>query len=272
MKKFCLLQHAGKNRSIKSEKHGPAVRILGFVDSLDEVDTDKYDADVIGEVLLHRTNTWKLISDMGAVVREKETAEHIYRKNQEEHERSKKQIQERIEQMRDANAAPNDDATAPNAVANIVDDGECKTKNDDPHAVDVLPAEFKTHGQAFAAVGVLHDPTPPAEDPSRCIVTFYGSRPTEEECRRFVDDELVKMHPDVDVFVVNMYTWLYTNFVKDRNNFIKTRGAGSFSYNNVDGEESILTRFMKYQMEEEQKCKSFSARNPDNVTTLEATV
>ena len=247
-----LLQQAGCSRPIRS-KHGPAFRILGFFEEVDDIDIPQYQS--LGELFIATEGDWRYIGDEPTtdikmeIKIAKDVLSSFETSEQDRQNRLDSRIANDHTQITEGNnkvsgsddtdvhigqeALPSGDTTEANndtSEANNVTDEQALIK-----CPGVLSAQ-SVRGQNYAVVGIITH-----ED--KALMKPMGTRDTEDQCIMLMN-VLAKKNDSVDYYVVQMYEWCYiSTIIANRCN-----GKISFKYR-----EEQLNDIMQHAASEEVK-------------------
>ena len=231
-----VIQQAGRRMAIRS-RHGPAVRLLGFVDSID--DPTVYAG--LGEVRMHPTGAWKLLADAPC---DDENEIAIVRATLDAYvadiDDGKVEFEERCDYIRTHNALPDDAPVNPEDTSVNVEEA-IGTRQCNPAAAPV----HERRGQQFAALGVVNHA-------QGVLVLPLGAHDSEAACNEWIRETLADRYPAFDIMCVQMYEWVFPHTLRER----RCTAAIPFRYGGVDGDR--LTELMQYQVDEETKADTFT--------------
>ena len=218
-----LIQQAGSGQRIHSSR-GVAIRLLGFVDNVDDVDFSP--CGNWGDIGAHASGTWKLLLESPMESGEVELIAGLLQDYNETYNNKKDRLDARVRESVETQNDPlyGDGESKGESRERKGDEwnecnerkgegcdewNECEGKRSDRKGVKCvdIPSAWEMRSQRYAAIAILiHN--------GHTLVCPFGARGTLDECREYVDGTVSRAYPQYDIFCVDMYEWLYPHVIK----------------------------------------------------------
>ena len=246
-----IFQLAGQHRNIGSEEY--AIRILGFVDSVDEVDLDTYAT--LGELLLGQLEAFSLCDDDDDPIKTIETVLCDYERTCDTDEQTIRDRAEKAETEAETGAeteaktpkSPVDTGSAETEAETTADTGaetkaETKAESNDP-------VEMRRDGQSFAVITVV-------QHQGKTLFMPLGAFDTDDGAYEFMTEVASLKYPRFNLYCVEMYRWVSLKGLCDTKPSLDT----PFSYADFNGNGDEMKDMLTKQLQHAKKVEMFKKK------------
>lgn len=201
---FALINVGHRELSIHSDS--AAFRILGFFETVQDAVShfQKQKCLQKTETGVHRSHAWKLIAPKKpeSVAKEVRRVGEILNSNRAKNEADKKEFLSRKSgEVSKKSIEDQLGLNEPDPITHSKADSKTDLiEHNAPQAV-----ELEVPSQKYAAVGLVRG------DLDDATVCFFGAFSVETEARRYIRDTLSEEYDEFEIFVVDMYRFVYVN-------------------------------------------------------------